>query len=87
MYVGRVRAGLVTASRMELFRKLRPLATEICPFANLPEHGRSRWGENLTAEKMKQCVWVKPTLNARIEFLERTEAGRLQHSRFVRLND
>jgi bifunctional non-homologous end joining protein LigD len=87
MYVSRVRAELVTASRMELFRKLRPLTVEICPFANLPERGRSRWGENLTAEKMKECVWVKPVLAARIEYLERTEGGRLRHSRFVRLND
>jgi bifunctional non-homologous end joining protein LigD len=87
MYVSRVRAGLVTASRMELFRKLRPLIIENCPFVNLPEHGRSRWGENLTAEKMRQCVWVEPKLAARIEFLEHTEAGRLRHSRFVRLND
>jgi hypothetical protein len=57
------------------------------PFVNLPETGRSRWGESLTAEKIKQCVWVEPKLSARIEFLERTEAGRLWHSRFVRLDD
>src|ERR1700730_7156627 len=87
MYVSRVRAGLVTASRMELFRKFRPIVIDKCPFANLPESGKSRWGDSLTAEKMKQCVWVKPKLTARIEFLERTEAGRLRHSRFVRLND
>lgn len=49
--------------------------------------GRSRWGESLTAEKMMQCVWIKPELSARIEFLEGTEAGRLRHSRFVRLDD
>jgi hypothetical protein len=49
--------------------------------------GRSRWGESLTAEKMKQCVWVEPKLTARIGFLERTEGGRLRHSRFVHLNE
>jgi ATP-dependent DNA ligase len=87
MYVSRVRARLVTASRMELFRKLQPLVINKCPFANLPERGRSRWGESLTAEKMKECDWVKPKLTARLEFLERTEGGRLRHSRFVRLND
>jgi bifunctional non-homologous end joining protein LigD len=87
MYVSRVRAGLVTASRQEVFRKLRPTVIENCPFVNLPEHGRSRWGENLTAEKMRQCVGVKPKMTARIEFLERTDAGRLRHSSFVRLND
>src|SRR5258706_2854441 len=87
MYVSRVRAGLVPASRRELFRMLQPLTIKSCPFVNLPETGRSRWGESLTAEKMKQCVWVKPKLTARIEFLEHTEAGSLRHSRFVRLND
>ena len=87
IYVSRVRVGLVTASRMELFRKLRTLKIESCPFVNLPALGRSRWGENLTAEKMKKCVWVDPRLTARIEFLERTEGGRLPYSRFVRLND
>jgi ATP-dependent DNA ligase len=61
----------------ELFQKLQTLV----------ETGRSRWGESLGAEKMKQCVWVKPRLTARIEFLERTEGGRPRHSRFVRLND
>src|ERR1700730_2402713 len=86
MYVARVRAGLVPASRREVFRKLRPPTIETCPFVNLPEPGRSRWGESLTAEKMKQCVWVEPKLTARIEFLERTEGDRLRHSRFVRLN-
>src|SRR5712671_1375538 len=86
MCVSRVRAGLVPASRRKLFQKLQPLIIKSCPFVNLPEVGRPRWGESLTAEKMKQCVWVKPKLTARIEFLERTEGGRLRHSRFVCIN-
>jgi DNA ligase D-like protein (predicted ligase) len=86
-YVARVRAGLVPASRREVFQKLQPLVIDKCPFVNLPETGRLRWGDSLTAEKMKECVWVKPKLRARIEFLERTEGDRLRHSRFVRLND
>jgi bifunctional non-homologous end joining protein LigD len=87
MYVSRVRAGLVPASRRKLFQKLQPLIIKQCLFVNLPETGRSRWGESLTAEKMTQCVWVKPKITARIEFLERTEGGRLRHSSFVRVND
>jgi len=87
MYLSRVRAALVPATRQKIFQKLQPLKIKTCPFVNLPETGRSHLGENLTAEKMKQCVWVKPKLTARTEFLERTEAGRLRHSRFVSLND
>jgi hypothetical protein len=86
MYVGRVRAGLVPATRREAFRKLQPLRIQACPFVNLPERGRSRWGESLTAERMKKCIWVEPKITAQIEFLL-TEAGGLRHSRFVRLND
>jgi DNA ligase D-like protein (predicted ligase) len=86
-YVGRVRAGLVPATRRELFRKLRPLVVKACPFVNLPERGRSRWGESLTAEKMKECAWVEPKITARIEYVKGGEAGGLRHSRFVRLND
>ena len=56
IYVGRVRTGLVPASRRKVFSKLQPLIIKTCPFVNLPETGRSRWGENLNAEKMKQCV-------------------------------
>src|SRR5713101_4517071 len=30
------------------------------PFANLPDEHPSRWGETLTVEKMKECVWLRP---------------------------
>ena len=65
--------------------KLKPLITDKCPFVNLPETGRARWGEILDAEKMKKCVWVRPKLVAVIEFLEWTEGDRLRHSKFVAL--
>ena len=85
MYVARVRSGLVPGSRRELYEKLQPLGIATCPFANLPERGKSRWGESLNAEKRKKCVWVEPKLTAKVEYLERTDAGRLRHAKFVRL--
>jgi ATP-dependent DNA ligase len=57
-----------------VYEKLKPLVTDKCPFVNLPETGRARWGEILDAEKMKQCVWVRPEIVVQIEFLEWTEA-------------
>lgn len=39
-----VRNGFVPASRRSLFSKLKPLETDICPFANFPETGPGRWG-------------------------------------------
>jgi ATP-dependent DNA ligase len=87
VYVARVRNGFVPATRRMVYEKLKPLVTDKCPFVNLPETGHARWGEILDAEKMKQCLWVRPKLVAVVEFLEWTEADRLRHSKFVALRE
>src|SRR5467141_3282699 len=87
MYVARTRNGFVPASRRQVFSKLRHLVTPACPFVNLPETRRSRFGEELNAEKMKKAVWLKPDAVAQIEFLEWTEGDRLRHSKFVGLRE
>jgi DNA ligase D-like protein (predicted ligase) len=87
VYAARVRNGFVPATRRMVYEKLKPLITDKCPFVNLPETGRARWGEILDAEKMKQCVWVSPKLVAVVEFLEWTEGDRLRHSKFVALRE
>jgi ATP-dependent DNA ligase len=58
-----------------------------CPFANLPEARSGRWGEGLTAEKMKECRWVRPVLVGLFEFLEWTPDGHLRHVRFTGLRE
>ena len=87
VYVARVRNGLVPPSRRQLFHRRRPLAIPACPFINLPESGKGRWGEGLTADVMTKCIWVRPELVAQIEFLEWTESDHLRHSRFVGLRE
>ena len=87
IYVARVRNGFVPASRRQVFGKLQPLVKSKCPFVNLPETHRSRWGEGLAAEGMKKCVWVRPQLVAQIEFLEWTGSDHLRHSKFVALRE
>jgi ATP-dependent DNA ligase len=67
--------------------KLKHLVTPLCPFVNLPETRKARWGEELNAERMKKAVWLKPEAVAQIEFLEWTEGPSLRHSKFVRLRD
>jgi ATP-dependent DNA ligase len=80
---GRVCPGFATASVFEIEASRDPA----CPFVNLPETRRSRFGEELNAEKMKKAVWLKPEAVAQIEFLEWTEADRLRHSKFVGLRE
>ena len=87
IYAARVRAGLVPATRREVFERLKHLRTPKCPFVNLPEPVAGRWGQGLTAEKMETCVWVRPEVVAEIQFLEWTGADHLRHTKFVGLKD
>jgi ATP-dependent DNA ligase len=86
-YVARTRNGFVPASRRQVFSKLKHLVTPTCPFVNLPETRRSRFGEELNTEKMKKAIWLRPESVAQIEFLEWTEGDRLRHSKFVGLRE
>ena len=74
-------------TRRPVFEKVKPLETSKCPFVNLPEKDAGRWGQGLTAEQMKECVWVKPCIVAEVEFLEWTGASHLRHTKFVGLYD
>jgi bifunctional non-homologous end joining protein LigD len=86
-YAARVRAGFVPATRRQVFDQIKGLKTARCPFVNLPEKQAGRWGQGLTAEKMMDCVWLRPEAVAQVEFLEWTDANHLRHSKFVSLRD
>jgi DNA ligase D-like protein (predicted ligase) len=87
IYVARVRNGFVPASRRQVFERIRHLVSPTMPFANLPDTHKSRWGDELTADKMRKCVWLRPEAVVQVEFLEWTGADRLRHSKFVALRD
>jgi ATP-dependent DNA ligase len=85
IYVARVRNGFVPETRRNVFSKLQPLTVPDCPFVNLPEAEKGRWGTGLTADDIKKCVWVRPEVVGRIEYLEWTEGDHLRHAKFVGL--
>jgi ATP-dependent DNA ligase len=87
LYVARTRSEFTSASRGRLMERLGPLEIPECPFANLPEARGGRWGEGLTAEQMKECVWVRPVLVRKVEFVEWTPEGHLRHSWFGGLRE
>ena len=87
IYAGRTRNGFTPSSRDQLFRRFGDLAVQNCPFANLPEARGGRWEEGLTADKMKECRWLKPVLVGQFEFVEWTPDGHLRHSRFMGLRE
>jgi DNA ligase D-like protein (predicted ligase) len=87
IYVARTRNGFTPVARAQLFRKLKGLEIDECPFANLPEARSGRWGQGLTKAKMTECQWLKPELVGQFEFLEWTGDNHLRHSRFVGLRE
>jgi bifunctional non-homologous end joining protein LigD len=87
LYVAKVLNGFVPRIRAEIFPQLKKLETAQCPFTNLPETKAQRWGEPLTAEKMKECRWVKPKLVCQISFVEWTDATHLRHCTFIAMRE
>jgi len=83
IYAAKVRNGFVPRLRREIWQKLKGFEIAGCPFVNLPEKKRTQF--SLTREEMKNCIWLKPTLVAQIEFTEWTPDGHLRHSKFVGL--
>jgi DNA ligase D-like protein (predicted ligase) len=87
MYAGRVRNGFVPSTRAQVFARLNGLQIDACPFVNLPEAKKERWGEGLTKADMVKCVWLKPRIVAEIGYTEVTPSRHLRHSKFVALRD
>jgi len=87
LFAARVRAGFIPATRKDVYKRIASLKITKCPFANLPQKEAGRWGQGLTAEKMKGCVWLKPKAVARFDFLEWTGADHLRHPKFVAMRD
>ena len=85
--VARVRNGFVPESRAKVFKLFRPLEINKCPFANLPEPRKGRWGEGFTAEDMAKGRWLRPRLVVQVEFAEWTPANHLRHAKFIALRD
>jgi bifunctional non-homologous end joining protein LigD len=83
LFAGKVRAGFTTHVRRELAKRLKPLIVKECPFVNLPDERRGRWGGGVTAEDMRELTWTKPGIVVQIRFVEWTAEGRLRHASFV----
>jgi len=87
IYVAKVKDGFVPRIRDAIFPALKKLQIDNCPFTNLPETKASRWGEALTAAKMKECRWVRPVRVCQVAFVEWTDGGKLRHPSFVAVRD
>lgn len=80
--------GLNPPLRRKLHTLLKPLSTPRCPFANLPTAPSLRTSrQGVTAEDMKDYVWLKPEIVAEIKFTEWTTGSILRHPEFIDLRE
>ncbi|MBV8830580.1 MAG: non-homologous end-joining DNA ligase [Acidobacteriaceae bacterium] len=87
IFIAKIKNGFTPELKKQIFERLHPFETKTCPFDNLPEPKNARRGEALTAEAMKNYLWVKPELVAEVGFTDWTAADHLRHSHFVALRD
>ena len=84
-FAGRVGTGFSEKLLASIDAQLQKLRRATCPFVNLPEKSRGRWGQGITPAVIKRCQWVKPVLAAQIKFTEWTYDDQLRQPVFLGL--
>jgi bifunctional non-homologous end joining protein LigD len=84
-FAGRVGTGFSEKLLASIDARLQKLKRSTCPFINLPEKTKGRWGLGITPAVMKRCQWVKPVLVAQVKFTEWTLDDQLRQPVFLGL--
>jgi bifunctional non-homologous end joining protein LigD len=85
LFAGRVGTGFSEKLLASIDAQLQKLRRSTCPFINLPEKSKGRWGLGITPAVMKRCLWVKPVLVAQVKFTEWTLDDQLRQPVFLGL--
>ena len=86
-FAGKTRNGFTPIVRNQLMKRFKGMEIPECPFVGLPEKRPGRWGQGITEEKMKDCVWLRPELVGQFEFVEWTPDAHLRHSKFIAMRE
>jgi bifunctional non-homologous end joining protein LigD len=85
IYAGKVGSGFDRQLLASLHREFLKRRVDRCPFANLPQARKPRYGLGMTASAMREVTWIKPELVAQIRFAEWTNEGSLRQPVFLGL--
>ena len=85
VFAGRVGTGFSEKLLASIDAQLQKLRRITCPFINLPEKSRGRWGLGITPAVTQRCQWVKPALVAQVKFTEWTHDNQLRQPVFLGL--
>lgn len=86
-FAGKVGTGFNHKLLSSLHKAFKKIASDTCPFANLPEKRAGRWGQGVTPAEMKRCHWVKPVMVCQVKFSEWTRDDRLRQPVFLGLRE
>lgn len=85
VFIGPVGTGFTSKLQDELLRKMKPLQTTQCPFAEVPDYNKpSRFRPNPPKAKV---VWLKPELVAEVSYRAVGGDGGLRHPSFRGLRE
>ncbi len=86
-FAGKVGSGFDEVLLKRLHGQFQKLLIPKCPFENLPEKKKGRYGQGVTPAEMKRCHWLKPELVGQIKFSEWTRDAKLRHPVFLGLRE
>jgi bifunctional non-homologous end joining protein LigD len=86
-FTGKVGTGFNHKLLSSLHKAFKKIASDTCPFVNIPEKRAGRWGQGVTPAEMKRCHWVKPVMVCQIKFSEWTRDDRLRQPVFLGLRE
>jgi bifunctional non-homologous end joining protein LigD len=85
IFIGPVGTGFTSKMQDELLKRMKPIQTSQCPFAEVPEYNKpSRFRPNPPKAKV---VWLKPELVAEVSYRAVGGDGGMRHPSFRGLRD
>ena len=85
VFIGPVGTGFTSGVQKELMEKMKPLKTEDCPFAEIPDYNKpSRFRPN---PPRAHVVWLKPKLVVEVTYRAVGADGGMRHPSFRGLRD
>lgn len=79
---GKVGSGFNHNLLRSLHSQFKKVAAKTCPFSNLPDTQKGKWGQGITKSVMESCHWLKPVFVGQVRYTEWTRDNRLRHPVF-----
>jgi bifunctional non-homologous end joining protein LigD len=87
VFCGKVGTGFSHSLLRDLHARFKKIASDECPFSDLPQPRSSKWGQAITASEMKKCHWVEPTMVAQVKFSDWTSDHHLRQPVYLGLRE